>query len=113
MLQQFDMWITPLNRATTIHLHLPDDYYNSQERYPVVYMFDGQNLFVDDEATFGTCWGLEDFLRSYDKPFVVVGIECDHRGSQRLQEYTPLCVEPDLLWPHNRRWRQTHGLDRA
>lgn len=52
-------------------------------------MFDGQNLFVDDEATFGTCWGLEDFLRSYDKPFVVVGIECDHRGSQRLQEYTP------------------------
>lgn len=89
MLQQFDMWITPLNRATTIHLHLPDDYYNSQERYPVVYMFDGQNLFVDDEATFGTCWGLEDFLRSYDKPFVVVGIECDHRGSQRLQEYTP------------------------
>lgn len=89
MIQKFDMWITPLNRATTIHLHLPDNYYSSQERYPVMYMFDGHNLFEDQSATFGVSWGLEEFLKSYDKPFIVVGIECDHRGRRRLQEYTP------------------------
>lgn len=89
MLQQFDMYIPPLNRAATIHLHLPDRYYESQDLYPVMYMFDGHNLFDDREATFGVSWGLEDFLKEYLKEFIVVGIECDHRGSRRLQEYTP------------------------
>lgn len=32
MLQKFDMYIPPLNRAATIHLHLPDRYYESQDQ---------------------------------------------------------------------------------
>lgn len=89
MVHKFDMWITPLNRVTTIHLHIPDNYYDTLERYPVMYMFDGHNLFFDEDATFGVSWRLEDFLNWYKKPFIIVGIECDHRGSQRLQEYSP------------------------
>lgn len=101
MIQKFDMWITPLNRVTTIHLHLPDNYYDSNEPYPVMYMFDGHNLFRDEEATFGKSWGLENFLNWYQKPFIIVGIECDHRGSQRLQEYTPYVLNNTFFGSSN------------
>ena len=31
-------------------------------RLPVLYMFDGHNLFFDAEATYGKSWGLLDYL---------------------------------------------------
>ncbi len=31
-------------------------------RYPVLYMFDGQNVFFDEDATFGKSWGVADYL---------------------------------------------------
>jgi predicted alpha/beta superfamily hydrolase len=94
MVKYFEKWCPQLDRAVPIHLHLPDDYEeNVQERYPVLYMFDGQNLFFDSAATFGKSWGLEDFLNSYEKPLIVVGMECDHRGDNRLQEYMPYAVD--------------------
>lgn len=101
MLQKFDMWIPALQRSTTIHLHLPDNYYDTNERYPVMYMFDGHNLFVDGDSTFGISWGLEDFANSYGKPFLIVGLECDHRGSRRLQEYTPYALSNTFFGKSN------------
>lgn len=94
MLQQFEKWIAPMGRRAIVRLHLPDDYeQNIQERYPVIYMFDGQNLFEDEQATFGKSWGLEKFAASYGKPVIIVGIDCDRRGSERLQEYMPYPIE--------------------
>ena len=29
-----------------------------EKKYPVLYMFDGHNLFFDDEAAFGKSWGM-------------------------------------------------------
>lgn len=52
-------------------------------------MLDGHNLFVDQEATYGKSWNLDAFLAGYDKPFIIVGLECDHRGNNRLNEYAP------------------------
>ena len=37
-------------RDKNIIVYLPDDYYQSEERYPVLYMNDGQNAFFDDQA---------------------------------------------------------------
>lgn len=100
MQQQFEKWIAPLKRRVTIRMHLPDDYEaNPQERYPVIYMFDGQNLFDDQEATFGVSWGLEQFAAEYDKPVIIVGIDCDRRGSERLQEYMPYSMENTFFGP--------------
>ena len=31
-------------------------------RYPVLYMFDGQNVFFDEDATYGKSWGVADYL---------------------------------------------------
>lgn len=45
-------------RDKSIIVYLPDDYYQSEERYPVLYMNDGQNAFFDDQAYIGVSWGM-------------------------------------------------------
>lgn len=89
MIKKFDVNITPFKLKRTIHLYLPDDYEESQEHYPVIYMYDGHNLFFDSDATYGKSWGMKDFLDYYDKKFIVVGMECNHEGNERLNEYCP------------------------
>lgn len=72
-----------------IHMYLPDDYLESQAKYPVLYMFDGHNLFFDEDATFGRSWRLPDHLGALAQPILIVGIECSHEGNERLSEYGP------------------------
>lgn len=89
MITKFNVMITPYNLERTIHMYLPDNYYDSDERYPVIYMYDGHNLFFDYDATYGKSWGLKEYLdQSLDK-YIVVGMECNHEGNKRLDEYCP------------------------
>ena len=85
--------ITPFQCMRTIHVYLPVNYNESQEQYPVMYMFDGHNLFFDEDATYGKSWGLKDFLDNYDKKLIIVGIECNHEGHERLNEFSPYTYE--------------------
>ena len=72
-------------------MYLPVGYdENSPEHYPVLYMFDGHNLFTDEEATFGKCWGLEEYLDRTATPLIVAAVECNHEGNSRLSEYSPV-----------------------
>lgn len=89
MLEKYDVYLRPFNCQRTLHIYLPNDYYQSDERYPVVNMFDGHNLFLNSDATYGKSWGLADFLDHYDKKLIIVGIECNHEGNERLSEYCP------------------------
>lgn len=89
MVKKFDVMITPFQLQRTIHLYLPEDYAQSEERYPVIYMYDGHNLFFDSDATYGKSWGLKEFLDHYEKKFIMVGIECNHEGTERLNEFSP------------------------
>lgn len=77
-----------------LHIYLPDNYYapGNDEHYAVIYMWDGQNLFNDSDATFGKSWGLADYLDNYWKPLIVVGMECAHTSRQRCEEYCPYPV---------------------
>lgn len=84
-----NLWYGPAEQERTLHVYLPNGYEDSDERYPVMYFFDGHNLFSDQDATFGTSWGLKDFLDSWEKPLIVVGMECSHEGESRLDEYCP------------------------
>lgn len=93
MINKVPVRIEPLNRLAFLDIYLPDDYYCTDERYPVLYMFDGQNLFYDDQAAFGTSWGLRDYLDATRRKIIVVGIECDHQGENRLHEYTPYALK--------------------
>lgn len=82
-----DVTFTPAGETRTLHIYLPDDYDASEERYPVMYFFDGHNLFSDADATYGKSWGLKEFLDGWHKKLIVVGVTCS--ASNRLVEYCP------------------------
>ena len=54
-------YIPQLVRYRKISIYLPSNYKNSNERYPVLYMHDGQNLFDEYIAPFGE-WGIDEAL---------------------------------------------------
>lgn len=99
MVEKFIVKMTPFNLDRMIHVYLPDNYFNSDESYPVMYMYDGHNLFYDEDATYGKSWGLKDFMDHYDKPLIIVGIECNHEGNERLNEYCPYNVKHGYFGP--------------
>lgn len=84
-----DFVYTPKGTNRPLHIYLPEDYVTSGERYPVMYFFDGHNLYSDEDATYGKSWGLKAFLDSWEKKMIVVGMECGHDGQERLSEYLP------------------------
>lgn len=90
MILKFEIYARKLGRNIPVHMYLPDDYMLLQEDLPVLYMFDGHNLFYDEDATYGRSWRLIPHLENPDLPkMMVVGIECNHEGNQRLIEYAP------------------------
>ncbi len=90
MILKFEVYARKLGRNIPIHMYLPDGYMNMNEDYPVLYMFDGHNLFNDEDATYGRSWRLVSHLENPDLPrMIVVGIECSHEGNRRLIEYSP------------------------
>ena len=80
---------TPKGKNRPLHIYLPDGYDHTDARYPVMYFFDGHNLFFNEDATYGKSWGLKEFLDTWGKEIIVVGIECGHEGYERLSEYLP------------------------
>ena len=84
-----DFIYTPKGKNRPLHIYLPEGYYESYEHYPVMYFFDGHNLFFNEDATYGKSWGLKEFLDSWGKKMILVGIECGHDGEERLSEYLP------------------------
>jgi predicted alpha/beta superfamily hydrolase len=98
MIQKKDFIYTPKGKNRPLHIYLPDDYETSGVRYPVMYFFDGHNLFSDEDATFGKCWGLKEFLDGWDQKIILVGIECGHEGDERLSEYLPYKAGFGPLW---------------
>ena len=97
MIIKRDFLYTPKGKNRPLHIYLPDNYYDSTDRYPVTYFFDGHNLFSDADATFGKCWGLADFLATWPKDMIIVGIECGHEGDERLFEYSPYRTKTGFL----------------
>lgn len=89
MIIKRDMYYPPKDAIRRLHIYLPDDYYLTEERYPVMYFFDGHNLFYNEDATYGKSWGLKEFLDHWDKKMIIVGMECSHEGNERLSEYMP------------------------
>ena len=89
MIIKRDFTYSPKGKNRPLHIWLPEGYRDTEERYPVMYFFDGHNLFLDQDATYGKSWGLKEFLESWGKQMILVGIECGHEGQERLSEYLP------------------------
>ena len=75
-----------------VQVLLPRSYEEDKENYPVVYMFDGQNLFYDEESYSGISWRVSEALAHYpDLPtMIVVAI---NNSIDRINEYSPWRIE--------------------
>jgi pullulanase len=75
-----------------VWVYLPPGYdADTEARYPVLYMFDGQNVF-DAATSFAGEWQVDETLETLIpagdvRPIIVVAV--DHGGEQRRAEYTP------------------------
>ena len=79
------------------YIYLPDDYETAGKKYPVLYMFDGHNVFFDEDATYGKSWGMGEYMNQSGKDLIIVAVECNHQGNKRLEEYSPVDFEfPDV-----------------
>ena len=73
-----------------VTIYLPPDYDDHPEqRYPVLYMHDGQNLFFPEEAYGGNEWKVDETMNTLDSmniidKVIVVGIY----SRDRMKEYT-------------------------
>ena len=79
------------------YVYVPDEAKeNPDYRYPVLYMFDGQNVFFDSHATYGKSWGMLEYLERNNVPLIVAAVECNHHPDNgRLKEYSPFTFEEE------------------
>ena len=86
------------NEPRTAYIYLPNTYEKEPHRsYPVLYMFDGHNIFFDKDAAYGKSWGMKDYMQRSKKQLIIVAVECNHEGNKRLMEYSPVNFENDYL----------------
>ncbi len=84
-----NVWSPQLRNRRDVDVYLPASYSGGRDRYPVVYMQDGQNL-SDPRMAFAGTWELEvalDQLAVRGDEVIVVGVH--HAGAARLAEYSP------------------------
>lgn len=82
--------LTPCDLVRRAYLYVPDVCEREPEaRFPVLYMFDGQNVFLDSDASFGRSWRMLDYLQKTEAPVIVAAVESNPIGNNRLCEYSP------------------------
>ena len=81
--------IPHLNATRRISALLPHDYYESDKRYPVLYLQDGQNLF-NPMAQYGD-WAIDKSLAhlAQEGKADVIIIAINHGEQERINEYLP------------------------
>ena len=76
-----------LDTEKTIWVYLPKSYDTSEKQYPVIYIFDAQNLF-DANSSFVGEWKVDEYLDTLtDNKSIIIGVE--HGDDKRIEELTP------------------------
>jgi predicted alpha/beta superfamily hydrolase len=86
------------NAKRRVWVWLPDDYEHSEDDYSVLFMHDGQNVFKDSDATFGTCWSMIEAQSAIETPMIVVAIEGQNDGMKRFNEFSPWLNAQLSVW---------------
>ena len=108
MIQTFDLTIPELpgGELRRAYVWLPNAYDGDPDaRFPVLYMFDGQNVFFDEDASFGTSWRMYDYLNAGQPDVIVAAVSCSQTG--RMAEYSPFSHENGDAGHVNARGRST------
>ncbi|MEZ4672071.1 MAG: alpha/beta hydrolase-fold protein [Anaerolineae bacterium] len=86
-----------LKNDRNILVWLPPDYHTTEQRYPVIYMHDGQNLFDRATGFAGNEWCVDETMLALSEEgikAIIVGLP---NTSERMQEYNPF---PDVWNGH-------------
>lgn len=84
-----NVWSPQLRNRRQIDVYLPPSYSAGRDRYPVVYVQDGQNL-SDPETAFAGTWALDRTLeRLADRGLEMIVVGIHHAGVDRIEEYSP------------------------
>ncbi len=100
MVKKWNVTIPELSadKKRRAYIFLPDSYNKETDRrYPVMYMFDGHNVFFDADATYGKSWGMQKYMKESKKQLIIVAVECNHEGDRRLVEYSPVTFDNSTL----------------
>lgn len=86
------------DRPRKVRILLPEDYERSGEKYPVLYMFDGQNIFDEEDSFAGATWRVQETVENLVKekkirPLIIIAL--DNAGERRLDEYGPWTFSDD------------------
>jgi predicted alpha/beta superfamily hydrolase len=85
--QTYTLYSPEYDYSKRVWVYLPEEYNKkSKQRYPVVYMADGQNVF-DVKTSFSGEWRVDETLDSLQAKVIIVAVE--HGGDMRLEELTP------------------------
>ena len=91
-----EKWQTPYPGANgreprTVYVYVPEAAKADRKaRFPVLYMFDGHNVFFDEDATYGKSWGMKEYMDETETPMIIVAVDCNHHPDNgRLKEYSP------------------------
>ena len=73
------------------YIYVPNSFKRDpSRRYPVLYMFDGHNVFYDRDATYGKSWGMKQYMDRSRTDMIIAAVECNHHpDGGRLSEYSP------------------------
>lgn len=84
---RFTIEAPQINSQKTIWVYLPKSYESSKQQYPVIYMFDAQNLFDANSSYVGE-WKVDEYLDTLtNHESIIIGIE--HGDDKRIEELTP------------------------
>ena len=88
--QQLDM--PQLGKHRSVRVYFPPNYFNGKA-FPVIYMYDAQNLFDNATSTTRSEWRVDEIMDAlyYSRGFaaIVVGLNAATRPHERSQELTP------------------------
>ncbi|MEH7072949.1 alpha/beta hydrolase [Neobacillus drentensis] len=89
MLEKFPVYMNSFKQERLIRVYLPRCYSVENKRFPVLYMHDGQNVFEDEGAIKGVSLGMKDYLDQTGLEIIVVAIDLNPEGEERVNEYCP------------------------
>jgi predicted alpha/beta superfamily hydrolase len=84
-IQEFTIPVPQFSTEKHIWVYLPAGYAENKNRYPVIYMHDGQNVF-DEVDNPKREWHIEEKLNDLHSEAIIIGIE---HGLHRIDEMTP------------------------
>ena len=100
-----------LGNRREVLVYLPPGYSRfSRNRYPVLYLHDGQNVFDAATSFAGVEWGVDEtaqrlIRQKLIEPLIIVAIA--NMGEERIHEYAPT---PGVIAPHDRPKKRSRGM---